>query len=816
MNRKTCAWLVFTFSLVIYAFTLAPGLGPGSSPAWIVNSMFFGLPYAPGNLLYLIVSAFAAQLSTWLLEPVARLISVLASSVFSGRIYLFAEPALAVNMVSMLSGAATASLCFTLLDRLAERMSGSYGGVKRLLVGLGSLFVTALPSIWISSVLAGPESFNLFLSVFLLWLLFRVHEGGSGGLILFWSFLLGLSFSHDLVFIFAMTGLVLFWRTRGHVGMAVKKNFGPMVFLFLFGSSIYIYLWLRPLVEAPLGRSPEFLSGDFWAYVFNWQAFKGSMSRRAEFFGSQAPLYFSYLKMQAGHLGIALSALGVFLYSIARLWSRDKKLLTGILVMLAVSVLAALWLANPRLGPAQALDKVPELWKHEPSDLDQRFLFSYLVFASGVVMGLCLLYTDLKALAELLMKKMQLDGGRVHGLLNRSLAAVLLIAPVSFIPLHWAGSDLSRYYAVSDRAINLLLGIEKESILFVSNELEYYPILYTNKILFKQTDNIIANYLWMSQGEYLKDLRKTRPPMPMGFNDGDIELLRHKRLSEPFQFKAGGLQAVYPEQTVLDTRTQALQDILSANGFKRPVFFSHRVPVNMLAGLQRYMARQGFVVRLYEKDPLTGPDSLNYWRSRQGDIALDIQRTGMLLWGGYRFRTTSGDTEPLPDIFGQVLEAYSVVHQVLGRALIEREQVDQAEANFLQCEYFSRSFEESLHGFAVQMAWAGKYETSKEFMNRYFESFPQDPMKWAGLAKVALENVDSLPATEMLLESIKIDPDFTLGFQKLIRLYDSMDKRVMASAFLSRWVARHKDDEAAARLWEEYSTTQTLPPEWPE
>jgi len=68
----------------------------------------------------------------------------------------------------------------------------------------------------------------------------------------------------------------------------------------------------------------------------------------------------------------------------------------------------------------------------------------------------------------------------------------------------------------------------------------------------------------------------------------------------------------------------------------------------------------------------------------------------------------------------------------------------------------------------------------------------------------------------MLVEAVKVDPDFQLGFTKLVRLYDATDQKLMASAFLSRWVARHPQDEQARKLWEQYSATKTLPPDFPD
>jgi tetratricopeptide (TPR) repeat protein len=153
---------------------------------------------------------------------------------------------------------------------------------------------------------------------------------------------------------------------------------------------------------------------------------------------------------------------------------------------------------------------------------------------------------------------------------------------------------------------------------------------------------------------------------------------------------------------------------------------------------------------------------------------------------------------------------------MLGEAFLSKKDASTASLNFRQCEFFDPDYSDMLFTFAARMANAGEYEESKDFAGQYFEAHPVDPLKWAGLAKIALEKTDSIPATEFLLEGIKVDPDFQLGFRKLLRLYDSMGNKTIVSAFLSRWLSRHPGDQEMRKLWEEYSTTEILPPDFPE
>ena len=824
MKKTTFALLIFLVSFVLYALTLAPSLGTGSGAAWVVNSLASGLPPAPGNILYLLVASFFATFFNSVVVPLLIASSKLIYSLSGYVIYLRMEPATGVNLVSALSAAATAGLVFSLLGRLAERLSSSresgssYPRSIRWILAAGVLFLATLPSIWASAVTAGPESFNLFLVVFSFWLLVRIEEGSpsSDVLIMILAYLAGLAFSQQYVFLLEVAVLAAFLVYGREVGRRFKANLGMLIFLFFLGLSVYLYLWVRPVIDPGLGKPVVLFSKDFWGYLFNSDNLRGSFTRNANFFLYQFPLFLGYLKSQAGHWISGAVVLVIFHYGIIRLLKSERKLGLLGLALLAFGLLSVLWLADPKLGLEQARDKFPDPTRHEQTHIDQVFIFSYLIFGCFTVIGAVFLKIDLGRFFKTIAEKIEFKSDKFEKFTGYSVTALLIIFQLGFVPFRWQKADMSGFYVVSNLAENMLRGVEPEGILIVRSDDEYYPVTYINRFLLKDSERSIVNYRRLSDKSYLKSLKNASPPVLLTYDDTGINRLEPVKLEKRETFQAGNLKVDYPENTVFLPRDMAMLDILRANGFSRPVYFSHRLGLENMLGLYNYLAFQGLVTRLFEEDPLATEDSLDFWRQRASAPAVDVKRTSELMWRDYIYRTPPGDIEFRRKDLTRPLLAYARSHLMLGEAFLSRKDASTAALNFRQCEFFDPDYSDMLFTFAARMANAGEYEESKDFAGQYFEAHPVDPLKWAGLAKIALENTDSIPATEFLLEGIKVDPDFQLGFRKLLRLYDSMGNKMIVSAFLSRWLSRHPDDQEMRKLWEEYSTTETLPPDFPE
>lgn len=819
MKKAKMPWLVFIATMVLYAFSMAPSLGSEDSAKWVVDSLMFGLPDAPGNILYLLVCSFWFHAGTLILAPVFGLFAWAVTFISARPVFIF-EPASAVNMVSVLSGAGAAALVFSLLDRvtrtldIGSRINGDTG--RRLLIAAGTVFLFTLPSVWSSALEAGPAMFNIFLLCLSFWMLVRIHEGSmsSSTGILLWMFLMGLSFSQQYVVLFSLGFLLLIASFRGPLLPALRSNLGPSLLVFAVGLTVYIYPVVRPVLDPGLGHPVELFSRGFWEYFYGLDALRQSLPRGAGFFTRQIPLMLDFMTFQVPHLIVGILLLALFHFALVRVGYTDRGRMYRWGGLMIGILLVQLWLVNSRLGAGQAPEIIdPTLREHR--NLEYAYLISILCMGAWVILGAAWLKDDLSRLLSRAIKRADFTErylAWVPGTGLLTLVCLSLLLPVGF---NWKKTSMAVDFVVADAGRNMLMGTSDDAILVVSGDREYYPVMYARNYLFEDTTRSVINYSRLADRQYIKRLDDISPPVRRLYPDDQVELLRNARLAEPYEFEAGKLKLNYPANTVLMVRDLAMLDIIRANEFERPLYFSHTLGRENLAGLERYVARRGMTLELLDHDPMTREDSSYYWRG-QDNLAVDINTSSALFWIAYSFHTTIDKVPEHRRDRGRIMFNYARLYSILADAFLMRDNVQQAALNFRQTEFFDRDYKDRLFTFATWFAMAGHYEGAKQFAFDYFKEHPADPMQWAGLAKMALEKADSTAAAELLFESVKVDPDFHLGFTKLVRLYDAMGQKLMASAFLSRWVARHPGDEEARRLWEQYSSTKVLPPDFPD
>ncbi|OGG05187.1 MAG: hypothetical protein A3F83_03200 [Candidatus Glassbacteria bacterium RIFCSPLOWO2_12_FULL_58_11] len=821
MSRKKYFLLLFLTSLTIYCLTLAPSLATANGAYWVVNSLMAGLAHAPGEILYLMVSSCWSHLYQ-LIAPLLRLAESWLGALLNLPLFTEFEPASGVTLVSAVSAALSLGLVFLILDRLLSHL----GALKKLTVNLslrwvlaaGILYLAALPTVWSSAVIAGPAAFNLLLILILLWMLLRIEEGSphSGALALGWAYLAGLSFSQSYVFIFSIAILALFLYNGKKVARVFRAGPAGVLLVFLLGLTAYFYIWVKPLTDPGLGSPVPMFSRAFWDYFLNLDGLRGSFSRNAPFFSGQVALFLGYLKWQSGSQLLFIVCLVLFHFGMVRLIKAERRLGVSGLVLLAFSLLAVLWLYNPKLGLEQAWDKFPNPARHEASHIDSLFLFPILLFGCFTVAGVIFLKSDVEKLLKRLAAKVEFLSGGIGKVIGYSLIFLLLASLLASVPLKWRMADMSKYFVERDLAANTLAGVEPDGILILTDDREYYPALYARAYLLPQSKQSLVNYERLSDKEYLKNLKNANPPVQLGYDDRALDRLGPVKLEKSETFQAGNLKVNYPANTVFLVRDMALMDLLHANGFAKPVYFSYFLGAGNMLGLEKYVAIRGLMVRLFDTDPQTGADSLDFYRKDDKSRMIDVNWSSQLLWGYYRYHTNIEQIHGKRQDLTRPLLVYARLHAALGEAFLSRKDVEAASNNFRQCEFFDPAYSNLLMSFASRLASAKAYDKSKEFAASYFKNQPADPLKWAGLAKVALENRDSIPATEMLLESVKADPDFLLGYQKIIRVYASLGRHEMVSAMMSRWLTRHPNDQETRRLWDQYSTTHTLPPNFPD
>jgi DNA-binding SARP family transcriptional activator len=141
-------------------------------------------------------------------------------------------------------------------------------------------------------------------------------------------------------------------------------------------------------------------------------------------------------------------------------------------------------------------------------------------------------------------------------------AVVLLILPFFTLNNHYFTHDRSRNYTCPVYARNMLIGLEKDAIIFTNGDNDTFPLWYIQDVEGYRTDVKVINLSLLNTTWYIKQCRDNEPKTPITWTDEQIHRLT------PVPTKDGWLQV----------RDLAVRHILGVNEWKRPIYFAVTVP----------------------------------------------------------------------------------------------------------------------------------------------------------------------------------------------------------------------------------------------
>jgi hypothetical protein len=142
------------------------------------------------------------------------------------------------------------------------------------------------------------------------------------------------------------------------------------------------------------------------------------------------------------------------------------------------------------------------------------------------------------------------------------LAVVLLILPVFTLKTHYFTHDRSNNYTCPVYARNMLIGLEKDAIIFTNGDNDTFPLWYIQEVEGFRTDVKVVNLSLLQTPWYIIQCKHNEPKTPITWTDEQIYRLT------PVPTQDGWLMV----------RDLAVQHILRANEWKRPIYFAVTVP----------------------------------------------------------------------------------------------------------------------------------------------------------------------------------------------------------------------------------------------
>jgi len=257
----------------------------------------------------------------------------------------------------------------------------------------------------------------------------------------------------------------------------------------------------------------------------------------------------------------------------------------------------------------------------QPRERDYFYVGAFMVFSMWIGIGI---YGLIEIIREALKKETFVTGGAVI------LIASFVLVPGNMIWVNYKKQDRSKNYFPYDYAYNLLQSVEKDAIIFTNGDNDTFPLWCLQAAYGIRTDVRIVN-LSLAQTEWYNIQQKNERPygaLPVPFTMSDAQLKKiapkewdpktvlsidlpptafpdsmRKRPDLPAKFswtyegtpyQQGGQQF-----RIVKGSDLVMMDILKANKWERPIYWSTTVTSDNYLGLSDYLMMQGMAQRLY-------------------------------------------------------------------------------------------------------------------------------------------------------------------------------------------------------------------------
>jgi len=424
-------------ALVVYVLTLAPSIYWGDSPELTAAAYVGGVPHPTGYPLYMLLArAFLRGIP-------------------------FSTPAYQMNLLSALSAAAAVG--FTALIVFHVTRSRAAALIGALLFAFGTTF-------WGQAVIAEVYAFHLTLVTALLAAVLAWDRRGDRRWLRAAAVLYGLGFTHHLMSVLLLPGLLFFALTSRHRRQFMRELWVCLP-LCLVPLLLYAYLPVRAQADPPLNWGdprtwPNFLdhvSGSQYRGFMFHRPFETMGAQLARYAGAPSPANPGFLIAQYGGAMLLLALLG--LLSLART-NRRLAAFTG-LIYGAVT----LWAMNYTIP-----------------DVDAYYIPSHLIVAVWMGCGV----RQLVVWVRRGWKRLQVAPEK-RPTMTAIVTAALLLLPFSVASANWELNDRSAEWSAITYARAALDALRPNALVVGGVDDPYFPVLYTRFVENRRPDVILTN-----------------------------------------------------------------------------------------------------------------------------------------------------------------------------------------------------------------------------------------------------------------------------------------------------------------------------------
>ena len=779
------AILTFGLSLVVYVKTMAASSSFWDAGEFIASAHTLGIPHSPGTPLY-----------------------VLAAKAFSLIPLGFMGVAERINLLSAVCGAAGILFVYMLIVRFLDftmgKSEGVNDGIIKVAAGVcGALFLAFSDTYWNNAIEAEVYAMSNALMGFMTWLVLRWGENPlekrSTFLIYLLFYLLALTVGFHLGTILVFSGIFFyilmtkqrtfstleFWIACIGVGIFVadatlyrngQLTLGFLVVylvvllwiystrspfavicsgLFLIGISVHLYLLIRS------GHNPAIDEGnpetwrDLYAVLRREQYPPTNVLARKATFGFQLQHFNGYFQAQYQMASAYISQLnlgsllpvGLGIWGMVEQFTKHRKTFVLLFVTLLVTSLGLIIFLN--FSDAEVRER------------DYFYSPAFYYFAIYIGIGVGSLVGEVRNLAA--------RGQAGTSPLVAGLAIVLCALPLFTLKHHYFTHDRSNNYTCPVYARNMLVGLEKDSIIFTNGDNDTFPLWYIQEVERYRTDIRVVNLSLLNTPWYIKQLRDNEPTVPITWDDETVDRLT----------------PVPTKDRWLLVRDLAVQHILQNNKFQRPVYFAVTIPPNTYAPYREYLEMEGLA---YKVVPRKGENMINVTRLER-NITENYKYDGILTADWERDHSLY-----LPPHTEHLIQNYAAAFIQLAYVSHQDSAYDKALHYMKVASEISPHMAPPLYLLGVYMFDAGDTVAAENYYIDKLEAEPGHPQfmyRLAGIYERLGRWEHALNLIDALINNNPEDRDLVItGFTLALR--GGLPDR--ARGYVTNWLIRHPDD----------------------
>lgn len=260
----------------------------------------------------------------------------------------------------------------------------------------------------------------------------------------------------------------------------------------------------------------------------------------------------------------------------------------------------------------------------QPRERDYSYVGSFFAFSIWIGFGYAAIVEGIKSLFK--------DKSKPLGkpLMASVLVVLIAVSPAHLLAENYHSHNRTGNYVAWDYSYNTLVSCEENAILFTNGDNDTFPLWYLQEVEGIRKDVRIVNLSLLNTDWYIKQMRDMHPKVPMRVNDLMLEQVGPQpwettevSLKVPQEVSLKALRDQNPtaspiemdlpkeisftvkptlkfrQYDLLRVQDYMILNILTANQWKRPVYFATTVPTsNLVGGLQDYMRMDGLVMRV--------------------------------------------------------------------------------------------------------------------------------------------------------------------------------------------------------------------------